>query len=135
MMQPYLTGVDTAGETGLLMLEGNFDHAIGKEPMLLDGPSKADGDRAALPEVAARVPSAAELAVADATIAYVSERFGAVPLYARVDLLPTPEGPVLLELELTEPRLFLESSLGSAGRYAEAIRRAATTVESEARDV
>ena len=43
----------------------------------------------------ARTPSAAELAVGDQAVSYVCERFGAVPLYARVDLLPAPDGPVV----------------------------------------
>jgi hypothetical protein len=44
-------------------------------------------------------------------------------LYARVDLLP---GPVLIELEVTEPSLFLRHSEGAAQRFAHAVRRAAT---------
>ena len=34
-------------------------------------------------------------------------RFGDDLLYTRVDLLPGPDGPVVIELELTEPSLFL----------------------------
>jgi hypothetical protein len=42
-------------------------------------------------------------------------------LYARVDVIPGPEGPVVLEFEATEPSLFFRHSAGSAGRYARAI--------------
>ena len=43
-------------------------------------------------------------------------------LYARVDLIPGPDGePMLIELELTEPSLFLRQSPGAAERLAEAI--------------
>ena len=52
--------------------------------------------------------SAAELAVGSTALAAVRDRFGADQLYARVDLLPGPDGPVLVELELTEPSLFLQ---------------------------
>lgn len=39
--------------------------------------------------------------------------------YARVDLLPGPDGhPCLLELELTEPSLFFDQAPGSAARFA-----------------
>jgi len=38
--------------------------------------------------------------------------------YARVDLLPSSQGPMLLELELTEPSLFFEHAPGSAERFA-----------------
>jgi hypothetical protein len=47
---------------------------------------------------------------------------GDVPLYARVDLIPDRDGsPVLLELELTEPSLFLLHDDNAAGRLASAI--------------
>jgi len=43
-------------------------------------------------------------------------------LYARVDLAPDESGnPVLMELELTEPQLFLGTDDGAADRLAEAI--------------
>jgi len=45
-----------------------------------------------------------------------------VPLYARVDLIRGDHGaPVVLELELTEPSLFLAQAAGSAERLAAAI--------------
>ena len=46
---------------------------------------------------------------------------GADLLYARVDLLPTPEGPVLVELEVTEPSLYLQYDQTAADRFARAI--------------
>jgi hypothetical protein len=42
-------------------------------------------------------------------------------LYARVDLLP---GPVVLEVELTEPSLYLGYSDAAADRFADAIASA-----------
>ena len=43
-------------------------------------------------------------------------------LYARVDLLPGPDGaPMLLELEVTEPSLLLAHDPAAAGRLADAI--------------
>jgi hypothetical protein len=122
MVQPYLEGVDAAGETALLFFDGVYDHAIRKGPMLLGGAAAVDGLFA--PEsIAPREPSAEELAVGKLVVAHVATRFGGPLLYARVDLLPTPDGPVLLELELTEPSLFFAHSDGAAARYAEAIRR------------
>jgi hypothetical protein len=122
MVQPYLGTVDTHGETGLLYLEGAYSHAIRKGPMLR-GP---DVPRPGLYEpehITPRQPSTAERAVADAAL-------GALPfppdrlLYARVDLLDAgPRGPVVIELELTEPSLFLATAAGSADRLAAAITR------------
>ena len=44
--------------------------------------------------------------------------------YARVDLLPAADGPVVLEVELTEPSLFLGYEPAAAGRLADAIAAA-----------
>ena len=55
--------------------------------------------------------------VIDAAVASVG---GASELaYARVDLLPSENGPVLLELELIEPSLFLAMDAGAPSRAAE----------------
>ena len=120
MLQPYLAGVDDAGETALLYLGGVFSHAIRKGPMLTGTPPDPSG-LFVTEDIGAREPSAAERAVADRVMAEIGERFGTL-LYARVDLLPTSDdGPLLLELELTEPSLFLGHAPGAADRLAAAI--------------
>ena len=56
-------------------------------------------------------------------LAWVRERTGEVPLYARVDLVPGDDGaPQVIEVELTEPSLFLTTDDGAAARFAAAIR-------------
>ena len=42
-------------------------------------------------------------------------------LYARVDLVPGPDGPELIELEVTEPALYLGLEDGAADRFASVI--------------
>jgi hypothetical protein len=43
-------------------------------------------------------------------------------LYARIDLIPGPDGvPTLIELELTEPSLFLRYAPEAAERLADAV--------------
>jgi hypothetical protein len=54
-------------------------------------------------------------------VAAVRARFGRNLLYVRVDLLPGPHGPLLGELELAEPSLFLGYAAGAADRFAAAI--------------
>jgi glutathione synthase/RimK-type ligase-like ATP-grasp enzyme len=120
LVQPYLEAVDSAGETALLFFAGRYSHAIRKGPLLArDG----EATRALFaPEaITAREPSADEIAVAQRALAAIP---GGAPLYARVDLLPSPEGPQLLELELTEPSLFFATSPGSAARFVAAIEAA-----------
>lgn len=122
MVQPYLASVDTAGETALLFFAGEYSHAIRKGPLLLPG---VEGEKVeglfVQEEIEPREPTAAERDVAQAALAAIP---GPTPLYARVDLLAGPDGgPVLLELELTEPSLFLSHADGAADRLALALVR------------
>lgn len=115
MVQPYLDRIDEAGESALLFFGGTFSHAARKGPVLAPG--------AGPPHEVAITPRAAsptERAVAEAALAAAPGPL----LYARVDLAPGPDGePLLMELELTEPSLFLSTSAGSAQRFAEAVLR------------
>lgn len=123
VVQPFLTGVDTAGETALLFAAGRFSHAIRKGPMLTaDAAHPVAGASLFVPEnITARQPGDDELAVGQRAVDFVRERFDGEPLYARVDLLPTEDGPVVTELELTEPSLFLGHDTEAARRFAAAI--------------
>lgn len=124
LVQPYLAEVDTAGETALVYLDGVLSHAVRKGPMLPAGTAHGVHAYALyVPEnIAARAASAAETAVGDAAVGYLQERFGRL-LYARVDLLPGPDGPVVVEVEITEPSLFLSFADGALDRFAAAVAR------------
>jgi O-ureido-D-serine cyclo-ligase len=120
ILQPYLDRVDQAGETALIHFGGRFSHAIRKGPLLRAGAGLVDG-LFAPEEITPREPDDAERLVAAAACA-------AMPfeplLYARVDLIRDPAGaPVLLELELTEPSLFLAHAPGAAERLVQALLR------------
>ncbi|MBL6275532.1 hypothetical protein JMF97_05070 [Micromonospora fiedleri] len=124
MIQPYLNAVDTAGETALLYFAGPqglaFSHAIRKGPML-SGPDLGTEGLYKPEEISPRTATADQLAVAERTLAVVPGGTDRL-LYARVDLIPGPDGtPVLVELELTEPSLFLGYAPGAPDRLAEAI--------------
>jgi hypothetical protein len=56
-------------------------------------------------------------------MALLRERFGADLLYARVDVIPTPYGPVVLELELIEPSLHFRYDQDAAARFAASVSR------------
>ena len=120
MLQPYLSGVESAGETALVYLGGRYSHSIRKGPMLADGVVNAvDGPALWVEEnITGREPSDAERMVADHVLSQAPPDL----LYARVDLLPGVDGPVLVELELTEPSLFLGYADDAADRLAKAIR-------------
>ena len=124
MIQPYLRAVDTAGETALLYFAGPqglaFSHAIRKGPML-SGPDLGTEGLYKPEEISPRTATADQLVVAERTLAVVPGGTDRL-LYARVDLIPGPDGtPVLVELELTEPSLFLGYAPGAPDRLAEAI--------------
>lgn len=126
MVQPYLGGVDTAGETALLYVGGRYSHAIRKGPLLAPGAPPPSG-LFAPEDVSPREPSAAEREVAGRVLGVVADRLAAEPdlLYARVDLLPGPDGtPQVIEVELTEPSLFLDQAPHAPQRLADAIAAA-----------
>jgi hypothetical protein len=115
LLQPYLASVDEAGETALIYFGGIASHAIRKGPLLqLD--SALVAGLFAPEEITARQPGADEQALAAA--AYAAIPFAA-PLYARIDMIRDDRGyPVILELEMTEPSVFLNHAPGSAERFA-----------------
>ncbi len=118
MLQPYVPSVDARGETALLFFGGAFSHAIRKGPILRPGEAPTSADYAA-EEISPREPAAAELAIAHEVLAAAP---GHPHAYARVDLVEDETGaPLLLELELTEPSLFLAHAPGAAERFAAAV--------------
>ncbi len=122
MVQPYVPSVDTEGETGLIYIEGVFSHAVRKGPVL-HAPGVATEMLWAPEEISSREPAPGERAVAEATLdrlPWPRERL----VYARIDIVRGDGGrPMLLELELTEPSLFLQFGDGAADRLAAAISR------------
>jgi glutathione synthase/RimK-type ligase-like ATP-grasp enzyme len=118
MVQPYLHAIDGAGETALLYFGGTFSHAIRKGPILHGGAVEMVEGLYAAEDISPREPSPAERALAERTM-------DAIPggrdrlLYARVDLVPGAQAePRILEVELTEPSVFLAQSEGAADRFA-----------------
>jgi glutathione synthase/RimK-type ligase-like ATP-grasp enzyme len=120
MVQPYLGDIDEQGETALIYLGGSYSHAVRKAALLR--PGQAPADALYLEEdMNTTTATAAEREVADrALVALSSNNL----LQARVDLVPTSDGPVVLEVELTEPSLYLGYADGATERFADAIAAA-----------
>lgn len=121
MVQPYLNEVETGFETGLVYIDGEFSHAFSKGPMLRDPKTMAEGLYAE-EQIAARTASATERSVGDRVRGVLTARFER-PLYTRVDLLPSADGPVIIEVEMTEPSLYMHLGDSAADRLAAAIAR------------
>ncbi|MFE7094711.1 ATP-grasp domain-containing protein [Streptomyces erythrochromogenes] len=122
MVQPYLPLVEE-GERALVFFAGTFSHAIRKQALLTE-PGQMDNSRVAHPGAALHTPTEAELRTARAALAAAPVR--GEPLFARVDLvLDEARGPVVMELELIEPNLFLGLAPQGADRLARAVAAAA----------
>lgn len=112
MIQPYLAAVETYGERCLVFLDGQLSHAVRKRSLF-------QGGRHAGPEGIAVAPAPDEAETARRVLEVAQ---GEKLLYARVDLARDDAGtPLLLELELVEPTLFLRSAPGAADRLADAL--------------
>ncbi|MEO6967169.1 MAG: hypothetical protein ABI132_01750 [Rhodanobacteraceae bacterium] len=121
LLQPYLHSVDEHGETALLFFDGVFSHAIRKGPLLKRGEGSTRALFAA-EHITPRPPSEQELEVAQRALEAMP--FEKPLLYARIDLIREDDGaPRLLELELTEPSVFLAHDKPAAARFAAAILR------------
>lgn len=105
MVQPYMRGIETAGERALQFFGGNLLHASRKGPVLAPG-TPYDQRKVAHPGLTDWTPSLADTALARRALAFVPGR--PELLYARVDVVDDEDGqPRVMELELVEPNLFL----------------------------
>lgn len=105
--QEYVAGVRN-GEKSLMFLGHRYQHAVIKHPC----PAKPDEFRCNESRggvVAVYEPTASELACAERVLK-VYETFGCPVHYSRIDLVDTPEGPVLMEAELLNPAAFANFS-------------------------
>lgn len=118
IIQPFLPAILDEGEISLIYVAGAFSHAIRKRP--------SPGDFRVQPEhrgiITPHRPSPDERAAAEAILGAVEEDL----LYARVDICRGTDGaPVLMELELVEPDLYLQHDPGRGAAFAEAVMDAA----------
>jgi hypothetical protein len=117
MAQPYLERIEAEGEAALIFFDGEFSHVINKGAMLTTA-RKVVADLYTEEVITPRVASPDEMAVARAALAAIPGGADQIA-YARIDLVPGPGGePLVIELELTEPSLFLGKAPGSADRLA-----------------
>lgn len=116
MLQPYLDDVDVRGETGLVFLGGAFSHAFVKSPILA-APVVIEGGLYAEEHIEQRAATPAEMAIGEQVVARL-----APTAYARIDLLPTAAGPLVLEVEVTEPSLYLDLDDHAPARAAAVFR-------------
>jgi glutathione synthase/RimK-type ligase-like ATP-grasp enzyme len=122
MVQPYQSTVDTRGETALIFLDGDYSHAIHKKALL-----RADaGVTERLWEqqvISAAEPRHDQRLLAERVVRAVAHLAGRTT-YARVDVVDGGEGePLVLEVEVVEPSLFLTHCPDAARRIASALHQ------------
>lgn len=121
MIQPYVTSVDTTGETCLIFVDGEHTHAIRKNA-LLTGPAEDTGELYAEEENSAYEATPEQIEVAERALAVARTATGADLTYARVDLVTGDDGvPMVIELELTEPSLWMKYGTGVEDKLADAV--------------
>lgn len=120
MVQPYVNRIDAGGETVLVYLGGAYSHTVRKAPLLR--PGQPPGEALYLEEtIEPAEPTSAERSLANRALqASPSNNL----LLARIDLVPGHDGPLVLEVELTEPSLFLGYAPGAPERLGDAIAAA-----------
>jgi hypothetical protein len=137
LVQPFLPQIVTEGEWSLLFFDGRLSHAVLKRPALGDfrvqekhgGATIAAVPPQPLVDLARQVlAAAAQVTVRETTGETSPPDHIPAPLpYARVDLVESAGKPLLIELEVTEPALFLgtasapSSQDSAADRFATAI--------------
>ncbi len=116
MIQPYLSSMETLGETSLLFFGGVFSHAVNKTPVPGEFRIQVQfggAYRTVSPPVEA-------LALATRVLAAVDEPL----LYARIDMAQGPDGQwLLMEAELIEPDFYLNNDPHAGAGFAEAVKR------------
>lgn len=113
LVQPFVSSVLDRGERSLLFAGLDLSHSVRKVP--LAGEYRVQDHHGG--SVHGHQATASEMAVARAALAVAPARC----TYARVDLVDTPDGPVVMELELVEPALFLNEDPSAPDRFAAAI--------------
>jgi glutathione synthase/RimK-type ligase-like ATP-grasp enzyme len=112
LVQRLQPTVRTLSERSLVFIAGQFSHAVRRIPFNTGNtPDSPDFDHKATPEEVAFALGA--LAAAQAPESP----------FARVDLLPTADGILLMELELIDPSLFLTRNPSAAQKLASCLVR------------
>jgi glutathione synthase/RimK-type ligase-like ATP-grasp enzyme len=113
LVQEFIPEIREGGEVSMVYAGGAFSHAVVKRAR--DGDFRVQQDFGG--KVEPLMPPAGLLEFGAAVMAQVP----ASCAYARVDMVDTAHGPLLMELELIEPELYFSVVPGSAERMARAI--------------
>lgn len=113
LIQEFIPEIRTKGEVSLVFFNKKFNHAVRKVPAKNEFRvhSEYGGTRTST------ITSPEATAYATALLKQIPDNL----LFARVDIVEAKKGPILIELELTDPTLYLATSDGAAKQFASAI--------------
>jgi hypothetical protein len=113
MLQPYVPSIEEHAEANMVFIGGRFSHAVRKAPLLRVG-RVLERPWEHLSWQGLVVPTNEMLGIGQAVIGFLEGRFGAAPVYCRVDVVPAGDGPsVLMEVEVVDPFLSLDMAPGA----------------------
>lgn len=114
MLQPFLRQVATKGEVSHMVFNGTYSHSILKRAKT--GDFRVQDDHGGTVHQYEATPE--EISLAERIATAVSP----TPIYARVDIMwDNEDQPVLVELELLEPELWMRKKTASAEVFADAV--------------
>ncbi len=114
LLQPFQTSVSEAGELSLMVMGGQYTHAVVKRAQPGDFRVQDEFGGTVVPYMA----NPEEIAFAEAAVAACDPQ----PVYARVDVVRNNESELaIMELELVEPELFFRFNRAAAILLAESI--------------
>jgi hypothetical protein len=113
LIQPFMPSVAEYGERALVFFDGTYSHAVRKTAFQALAVAGKAGETSV-------VAASDEIELGYKALAALSE----TPLYARIDIVRDEnKRPLVMELELIEPSLFLAFDEQAPERFAAAIRR------------
>jgi glutathione synthase/RimK-type ligase-like ATP-grasp enzyme len=116
MLQPFVADITVNGEYTLMVIDGEFTHAVQKVPKAGDFRVQDDHGGKWTPYE----PTVEQIAFAQRAMQSVTP----LPQYGRVDMVRGNDGGwQIMELELIEPELWLRTKPEAAQRLAQAIAR------------
>jgi glutathione synthase/RimK-type ligase-like ATP-grasp enzyme len=117
LVQPFVPEIRSRGEWSLVYLGGAYSHALHKKPA--PGAILCHAERGG--SLAFSSPSLGVVGLADRVSAAVTTRGEQPPLYLRIDILETGDGPRVSECEGVDPELFFRARPGSERRFRELV--------------
>ena len=130
MVQPHLRSVDREGEIGTVFIDGERSHSFRKGPILepegafVGGSYREDITAVTIPEDIAELVDQCHRVIERNLHTTGRLDRDAHLLVARIDVVRLDDGrPAVLEAELFEPSLFVDTAPGSADRFAAACLR------------